>query len=144
MHALYSSPDIMRNIKSRRLRWTGDVPRMDESRNAYRVLVGRPEGKRSLGRSRRRLKDNIKMDLSILPHRLQVSCHFAAPFEWSALLEHASAACRVCTLRVPMYVRGHVLQHNVPTHFNLVVRAHLNNIYGEQWIWGAGPVAWSA
>ncbi|KAJ4445845.1 hypothetical protein ANN_12530 [Periplaneta americana] len=63
LHALYSSPDIIRNIKSRRLRWAGHVARMGESRNAYRVLVGRPEGKRPLGRPRRRWKDNIKMDL---------------------------------------------------------------------------------
>ncbi|KAJ4439792.1 hypothetical protein ANN_07920 [Periplaneta americana] len=63
LHALYSSPDIIRNIKSRRLRWAGHVARMGESTNAYRVLVGRPEGKRPLGRPRRRWKDNIKMDL---------------------------------------------------------------------------------
>ncbi|KAJ4436949.1 hypothetical protein ANN_17081 [Periplaneta americana] len=63
LHALYSSPDIIRNIKSRRLRWAGHVSRMGESRNAYRVLVGRPEGKRPLGRPRRRREDNIKMDL---------------------------------------------------------------------------------
>ncbi|KAJ4436535.1 hypothetical protein ANN_16566 [Periplaneta americana] len=63
LHALYSSPDIIRNIKSRRLRWAGHVARMGESRNAYKVLVGRPEGKRPLGRSRRRWEDNIKMDL---------------------------------------------------------------------------------
>ncbi|KAJ4444135.1 hypothetical protein ANN_05924 [Periplaneta americana] len=63
LHALYSSPDIIRNIKSRRLRWAGHVARMDESRNAYRVLVGRPEGKRLLGRPRRRWEDNIKMNL---------------------------------------------------------------------------------
>ncbi|KAJ4439288.1 hypothetical protein ANN_07409 [Periplaneta americana] len=63
LHALYSSPDIIRNIKSRRLRWAGHVARMGESRNAYRVLVGRPEGKRPLGRPRRRWEDNIKMDL---------------------------------------------------------------------------------
>ncbi|KAJ4435149.1 hypothetical protein ANN_23725 [Periplaneta americana] len=49
LHALYSSPDIIRNIKSRRLRWAGHVERMAESRNAYRVLVGRPEGKRPFG-----------------------------------------------------------------------------------------------
>ncbi|KAJ4448438.1 hypothetical protein ANN_10454 [Periplaneta americana] len=61
LHALYSSPDIIRNIKSRRLRWAGHVARMGESRNAYRVLVGRPEGKRLLGRPRRRWED--KMDL---------------------------------------------------------------------------------
>ncbi|KAJ4427680.1 hypothetical protein ANN_25329 [Periplaneta americana] len=63
LHALYSSPDIIRNIKSRRLRWAGHVARMGESRNAYRVSVGRPEGKRPLGRPRRRWEDNIKMDL---------------------------------------------------------------------------------
>ncbi|KAJ4429378.1 hypothetical protein ANN_21535 [Periplaneta americana] len=63
LHALYSSPDIIRNIKSRRLRWAGHVARMGESRNAYRVLVGRPEGKRPLGRPRRTWEDNIKMDL---------------------------------------------------------------------------------
>ncbi|KAJ4434206.1 hypothetical protein ANN_22754 [Periplaneta americana] len=63
LHALYSSPDIIRNIKSRRLRWAGHVARMGESRNAYRVLVERPEGKRPLGRPRRRWEDNIKMDL---------------------------------------------------------------------------------
>ncbi|KAJ4443579.1 hypothetical protein ANN_05253 [Periplaneta americana] len=63
LHALYSSPDIIRNIKSRPLRWAGHVARMGESRNAYRMLVGRPEGKRPLGRPRRRWEDNIKMDL---------------------------------------------------------------------------------
>ncbi|KAJ4442717.1 hypothetical protein ANN_04308 [Periplaneta americana] len=63
LHALYSSPDIIRNLKSRRLRWAGHVARMGEPRNAYRVLVGRPEGKRPLGRPRRRWEDNIKMDL---------------------------------------------------------------------------------
>ncbi|KAJ4442491.1 hypothetical protein ANN_04077 [Periplaneta americana] len=63
LHALYSSPDIIRNIKSRRLRWAGHVARMGESRNAYRVLVGRPEGKRPLERPRRRWEDNIEMDL---------------------------------------------------------------------------------
>ncbi|KAJ4451097.1 hypothetical protein ANN_02536 [Periplaneta americana] len=63
LHALYSSPDIIRNIKSRRLRWAGHVARMGESRNAYSVLVGRAEGTRPLGRPRCRWEDNIKMDL---------------------------------------------------------------------------------
>ncbi|KAJ4444786.1 hypothetical protein ANN_06583 [Periplaneta americana] len=55
--------DIIRNIKSRRLRWAGHVARMGKSRHAYRLLVGRPEGKRPLGRPRHRWEDNIKMDL---------------------------------------------------------------------------------
>jgi hypothetical protein len=50
-------------IKSRRMRWTGHVTRTKEKRNAYRILVGKPEGKRPLGRPRRRWVDNIKMDL---------------------------------------------------------------------------------
>ncbi|KAJ4448577.1 hypothetical protein ANN_10595 [Periplaneta americana] len=63
LHALYSSLDIIRNIKSRRLRWAGYVACMGESRNGYRVLVGRPEGERPLGRPICRWEDNIKMDL---------------------------------------------------------------------------------
>jgi hypothetical protein len=59
----YSSPSIIRIIKSRRIRWAGHVARMGEKRNAYRLLVGKPEGKRPLGRSRRRWVDNIRMDL---------------------------------------------------------------------------------
>jgi hypothetical protein len=50
-------------VKSRRMRWAGHVTRMREKRNAYRILVGRPEGKRPLGRSRHRLEDNIRMNL---------------------------------------------------------------------------------
>ena len=49
LHALYSSPNIIRNLKSRQLRWAEHVARMEQSRNAYRVLVGKPEGKRPLG-----------------------------------------------------------------------------------------------
>jgi hypothetical protein len=63
LHNLYSSPDIIRHIKSRRMRWAGHVARMVEGRNLYRVLVGKPEGKRPLGRPRRRWEDGIKMDL---------------------------------------------------------------------------------
>jgi hypothetical protein len=54
LHDLYSSPNIVRVIKSRRMRWAGQVARMGEGRGVYRVLVGRPEGKRSLGRCGRR------------------------------------------------------------------------------------------
>ena len=60
---LYSSPNIVRVIKARRMRWAGHVARMGEERGAYRVLVGKPEGKRALGRPRRRWVDNIRMDL---------------------------------------------------------------------------------
>jgi hypothetical protein len=63
LHNLYSSPNIVRVIKTRRMRWAGHVARMGEGRGAYRVSVGRPEGKRSLGRPRRRWENNIKMDL---------------------------------------------------------------------------------
>jgi hypothetical protein len=63
LHNLYSSPSIIRIIKPRRMRWTGHVARMVEKRNVYRLLVGKPEGKRPLGRPRRRWIDNIKMDL---------------------------------------------------------------------------------
>jgi hypothetical protein len=63
LHDLYSSPNIVRVIKSRRMRWAGHVARMREGRGVYRVLVGRSEVKRPLGRPRRRWEDNIKMDL---------------------------------------------------------------------------------
>jgi hypothetical protein len=63
LQSLYSSLKVVRVIKSRRMRWARHVVRMGEGRGVYRVLVGRPEGKRLLGRPRRRWEDNIKMDL---------------------------------------------------------------------------------
>jgi len=63
LNDLYCSPNIVRVIKSRRMKGTWHVARMGEGRGMYRVLVGRPEGKRPLGRPRRRWEDNIKMDL---------------------------------------------------------------------------------
>jgi hypothetical protein len=60
---LYSSPDIIRQVKSRRMRWAGHVARMGEERKVYKVLMGKPEGKRLLGRPRRRWEDGIRMDL---------------------------------------------------------------------------------
>ena len=96
LHALYSSPNIIRSLKSRRLRWEGHVARMEQSRNAYRVLVGKPERKRPLGRPKRRWEDNIKMDLR------EVGCD---PGEWVDLAEdrdHWRAYVRaVMNLRVP-------------------------------------------
>jgi hypothetical protein len=63
LHNFYFSPSIIRMIKSRRLGWAGHVGRMGEKKNAYRILVGNPEGKRPLGRPRHRWVANIKMDL---------------------------------------------------------------------------------
>jgi hypothetical protein len=64
LHNLYTSSSIIRIIKSRRMRWEGHVARIGEKRNVYRLLAGKPEGKRPLGRPRHRWTDNIKMDLS--------------------------------------------------------------------------------
>jgi hypothetical protein len=63
LHILYASPDIIRQIKSRRMMWAGHVARMAEGRKVYRVLVGNPEGKSPLERPRHRWEDGIKMDL---------------------------------------------------------------------------------
>jgi len=63
LNDLYSLPIIVRVVKSRRMRWTGHLACMGEDRRVHRVLVGKPEGKRPLGRPRRRREDNIKMDL---------------------------------------------------------------------------------
>jgi hypothetical protein len=63
LHNLYSSPDIVRQIKLRRMRWAGRVAHMGEWRKVYRVLVGKPKGKRPLGRPRHIWEDGIRMDL---------------------------------------------------------------------------------
>ena len=60
---MYRSLNILRVIKSRRLRWAGYVARMEESRSAFKILTGKPKGKRPLGRPRRRWEDNIRIDL---------------------------------------------------------------------------------
>ena len=75
---MYSSHNLIRNLKSRRLRWTGYVALIEQSKNAYRVLVGKSEGKRPLGRPRRRWEDNFKMDFG------EVGCD---PGGWRALLK---------------------------------------------------------
>ena len=63
LNDLYSSPNIVRMIKSKRMRWAGNVARMEERRDTYRVLVGKPEREILLGKRRHRWEDNIKMDL---------------------------------------------------------------------------------
>jgi hypothetical protein len=63
LHNLYSSPNTISQIKSRRMRWAGHVARMGEERKVYKVLVGKHEGKRPLGRPRRRWEDGLRMDL---------------------------------------------------------------------------------
>jgi hypothetical protein len=78
LNDLYSSPNIWRVIKSRRRRWVWHVARMGEERGAYRVLVGKPERKRPLGRPRRRWVDNIRMDLQ------EVGCGY---MDWIGLAQ---------------------------------------------------------
>jgi len=63
LNDLYSSPNVVRVIKSRRMRWAGHVARIGEERGLYRILVEKPEGRRPLGRPRRRWVDNIRMDI---------------------------------------------------------------------------------
>ena len=63
LHSLYCSPNTVRVIKSRRLRWAGHVARMEEGRTAFKILTGKRTGKRPIGRPKRRWEDNIKMDL---------------------------------------------------------------------------------
>jgi len=75
---LYCSPNIVRVITSRRMRWVGHVARMSEERGVFRVLVGKPEGKRPLGRPRRRWVDNIRMDLQ------EVGCGY---MDWIGLAQ---------------------------------------------------------
>ena len=65
LHSLYRSPNIVRVIKSRRLRWAGHVARMEEGRSAFKILTGKPTRKRPLGRCRRRWEDNIRMDSAL-------------------------------------------------------------------------------
>jgi hypothetical protein len=62
LHDLYYLPSIIKIIKSRRMRWAGNVARVGKKRNVYRLLVAKPEGKRQLGRPRHRWVDNIRMD----------------------------------------------------------------------------------
>ena len=96
LNDLYSSPNIVRVIKSRRMRWAGHVVRMGEERGVYRVLVGKPEGRRPLGRPRRRWADNIRMDLR------EVGCLYV---DWIGLAQDRD--------RWRMFVSA-VMNHRVP------------------------------
>jgi len=78
LNDLHSSPNIVRVIKSRRMRWAGHVAQMGEERGVYRVLVGKLEGKRPLGRPRHRWMDNIRMDLQ------EVGCGY---MDWTGLAQ---------------------------------------------------------
>jgi hypothetical protein len=96
LNDLYSSPNNVRVIKSRRMRWAGHVERMGGERGVYRVLVGKPEGKRPLGRPRRRWADNIRTDLQ------EVGCRY---MDWIGLTQDRdrwwTLVSAVMNLRVP-------------------------------------------
>ena len=96
LNDLYPSPNIVRVIKSRRMRWAGHVARMSEERRVYRILLGKPKGRRPLGRPRRRWVDNIRMDL------LEVGCGY---MDWIGLAQDRDRWRKfvgaVMNLRVP-------------------------------------------
>jgi len=96
LNDLYSAPNILRVRKSRRMRWAGHVARMGEERGVYRVLVGKPEGRRLMGRPRRRWVDNIRMDLQ------EVGCGY---MDWIGLDQDRDSwrtlVSAVMNLRVP-------------------------------------------
>ena len=96
LNDLYFSPNIVRVIKSRRMRWAGHVARMVEQRAVYSVLVGKPEGRRPLGRPRRRWVDNIRMSLQ------EVGCEY---MDWTGLAQDRdrwrTLVSALMNLRVP-------------------------------------------
>ena len=93
---MYSSPNIVRVIKWRRMRWAGHVARMGEERVVYRVLVEKPDGMRPLGRPKRRWEDNIRKDLQ------EVGCGY---MDWIGLAQYRdrwrTLVSVVMNLRVP-------------------------------------------
>jgi hypothetical protein len=96
LYGLYSSPNIVRVIKARRMRWARNVARMGEVGGAYNILVGRPEGRRQLGRPRRRWEDIIEMDIREIGFGDVEWIHLAQDRDrWRALVN------TVMNLRVP-------------------------------------------
>ena len=112
LRSLYSSPNIVREIKSRRMRWAGHVARMGEERGVYRVLVGKPEGRRPLGRPRHRWVDNIRMDLQ------EVRCGY---MDWIGLAQDRdrwrTLVSAVMNLHVP-WNAGNFLTSYKPVSFS--------------------------
>jgi hypothetical protein len=118
LHNLYSSPSIIRMIKSRRMRWAVHVARIGAKLNAYRVLVGKPEGRRPLGQHRCRWVDNIKMDLTDI--RWSGMVWIDLPQErdqWRALMN------MVMNLRVPQNVEKS-LSNCTPVGFSRRAQLH--------------------
>jgi len=112
LNDLYFSPNIVRVIKSRRMIWAGHVARMGEESGVYRVTVGKPEGRRPLGRLRRRWMDNVRMDLQ------EVECGY---MDWIRLAQDRDGWRRlvsaVMNLRVPQNA-GNFLTSCKPVSFS--------------------------
>ena len=86
LHNLYHSPNIVRVIKSKILRWAGYIVRMEEGRSAFNILTGIPEGKRPLGRLRRRWEDNIRMNLKEIGINTRNWVDLAHDRDWRAFV----------------------------------------------------------
>jgi hypothetical protein len=113
LYKLYSSQYIIRQIKSRRTRWAGHVARMGERRNVYRVLVGKPEGRKPLGRSRRRWKDGFRMDLVEIGWGGGGWRHLAQDRDWWRALVKAVMNLRVLSPRVTLLVTLNTKSHHM-------------------------------
>jgi hypothetical protein len=100
LHNLYSSSYIIRQIKSRRMTWAVHMTRMGEGRKVYRVLVGKPEGKRPLGRPRRRWEDGIRMDLRAIGWKGVECIHLAQDRDWWRAVVNVVMNLRVLAPRI--------------------------------------------